>query len=509
MPVSPTYPGLYLEEIPSSAHSIVAAPTSVAVFVGYTHPFQDRSGGKPTRLHSFSDFERVFGGFFQSGVILTDLPHAVYQFFLNGGSDCYVVGIKPKYQLETPAGTTQDITPETLTINLTGGASLQFEAKVPTDLVDLSVLATNISSSRDSADFILTYGRQVETFRAARLADGFDAVVNASSLIRSVARPGFAPGSTFPDQTEVKVTTTPQVPQLTTDGTFSAGDYTPIFQANGDLDKVEIFNLLVLPGVTDPGILSAALAFAERKQAFMIIDPPANTGIDEIRAQYDLVPKSQNGAFYYPYLEARSPLDGSRIELAPSGFVAGIFARTDTQRGVWKAPAGLQALVKNTTGVIEPGRMTNQKQGEFNDYGINCIRDFSGIGTVVFGARTLVSHNTSFQDYWYVPVRRMALFIEQTLLQNLKWVIFEPNDEPLWHAIRVSIGDFMLSLFNQQALQGSKPSDAFLVKCDETTTTPSDQANGIVNIVVAFAPLKPAEFVVIKIAQIAGQTQSS
>jgi phage tail sheath protein FI len=188
--------------------------------------------------------------------------------------------------------------------------------------------------------------------------------------------------------------------------------------------------------------------------------------------------------------------------------VAGIYARTDTNRGFWKAPAGLETTVLNTTGVVDAGRMTDLMQGKLNMLGIDCLRTFPGVGTVVFGARTLVSANTAFQQWKYVSVRRMALFLEQTLYRNLGWAVFEPNDEPLWVAIRVSIENFMLSLFNQGAFQGTKPSQAFQVKCDATTTTQQDIDNGIVNIIVAFAPLKPAEFVIIKIAQLAGQAQS-
>jgi phage tail sheath protein FI len=125
---------------------------------------------------------------------------------------------------------------------------------------------------------------------------------------------------------------------------------------------------------------------------------------------------------------------------------------------------------------------------------------------VVWGARTLVADNVAFPQSKYVPVRRMALFLEQSLLANLRWVVFEPNDEHLWLAIRNTIEAFMLGLFNQGAMQGSKPSEAFQVKCDATTTTDDDQQKGIVNIIVAFAPLRPAEFVIIKIAQVAGQT---
>jgi phage tail sheath protein FI len=158
--------------------------------------------------------------------------------------------------------------------------------------------------------------------------------------------------------------------------------------------------------------------------------------------------------------------------------------------------------------VVDTGRMTDNRQGTLNPKGVNCLRDFTGVGTVVFGARTLVTQNPAFLQWRYVPVRRMALFLEQTLLANLTWVVFEPNDDPLWVAIRTSIESFMLSLFHQGAFQGSSPSQAFQVLCDSSTTTQQDIDSGVVNIIVAFAPLKPAEFVVIKIAQLAGQTQS-
>jgi len=189
--------------------------------------------------------------------------------------------------------------------------------------------------------------------------------------------------------------------------------------------------------------------------------------------------------------------------------VAGIYAQTDASRGVWKAPAGLATTILNTIGPVPAGVMNDPQQGVLNQDSINCLRAFSGEGTVVWGARTLVAANPAYQQSMYVPVRRMTLFIEQSLVASLRWVVFEPNDEPLWIAITSSISAFMLSLFRQGALQGAQPSDAFQVKCDSTTTTSSDQALGVVNIVVAFAPLRPAEFVVIKIAQLAGQTAGS
>jgi uncharacterized protein len=232
-------------------------------------------------------------------------------------------------------------------------------------------------------------------------------------------------------------------------------------------------------------------------------------------AEGNVAPLSPNGALYFPYLLADNPVTGlptnaagNAFTLPPSGYVAGIYAATDSARGVWKAPAGMATTLLDTLGVVPGGVMTDSRQGVLNPLGVNCIRSFPGAGTVVFGARTLVTANTAYQQWWYVPVRRMALFIEQTLKTNLTWVIFEPNDTPLWVAIRQSISGFMLSLFNQGAFAGDTPSDAFQVKCDSTTTTPSDQALGTVNIIVAFAPLRPAEFVVVKIAQLAGQASS-
>ena len=186
--------------------------------------------------------------------------------------------------------------------------------------------------------------------------------------------------------------------------------------------------------------------------------------------------------------------------------MAGIYAKTDVTRGVWKAPAGFQATTTNTNGVVPSGRMTDIRQGTLNQIGVNCLRDFPNLPTIVFGARTLAVNNDV--QWTYVSVRRMALFLEMSLYKNLKWVIFEPNAPPLWNAITTTINAFMLGLFKQSAFAGATPKDSFQVQCDSQTTTPTDQALGIVNIVVSFAPLNPAEFVIITIAQLAGQAQT-
>src|SRR6185295_13550360 len=186
-----------------------------------------------------------------------------------------------------------------------------------------------------------------------------------------------------------------------------------------------------------------------------------------------------------------------------SGTVAGVYARTDSTRGVWKAPAGTEAVVRNVSELEDP--LTDQQNGALNPLAINCLRNLPIFGNVVWGARTLDGSDQAASEWKYVPVRRTALFIDESLYRALKWVVFEPNDEPLWAQIRLNVGAFMQNLFRQGAFQGQTPQQAYLVKCDAETTTQNDINLGIVNIVVGFAPLKPAEFVIIKITQLAGQ----
>jgi phage tail sheath protein FI len=190
-------------------------------------------------------------------------------------------------------------------------------------------------------------------------------------------------------------------------------------------------------------------------------------------------------------------------DFVPCGAVAGVFARTDTQRGVWKAPAGLDAALVGVPRLDVP--LTDAENGELNPLGINCLRAFPVFGRVVWGARTLRGADQFADEYKYVPVRRLALFLEESLYRGTQWVVFEPNDEPLWAQIRLNLGAFMHNLFRQGAFQGTTPREAYFVKCDKETTTQNDINLGIVNIVVGFAPLKPAEFVIIKFQQMAGQ----
>jgi len=533
MPVTPTYPGIYVQELPSSAHTITAAPTSIAVFIGYAHPYRGTCAeqgqwGQATRVFNFTEYEREFGGLFQSDLIDSSLPYAVQQFFLNGGSIAYVVGLQPELHTVPPAAPATTPYP-----TATGAiANLVFTALEPVSTgFPMAVSVDNVSADMLTADITVSYGARTESFRRVSLDPGaptpnpnfIDTRLNGVSALVTVA-PSGGPGSPYGTLGATSSQScAPAYPAGAFTGkvVFASPDFTGTFADDGSLDKVDIFNLLIIPGVADPGVLAQALAFCEKKRAFLIMDPPINASADgfdvtpsvSLPKIEDLVaslPKSTNGALYFPYLKSIDSLTGNPLNLAPGGYVAGVYARTDNNRGVWKAPAGLETTITNATGVVPTGRLTDGRAGVLNDKAINAIRTFPDVGTVVFGARTLVGakNNTAFQQWRYVPVRRTALFIEQTLVKNLGWVVFEPNDAPLWIAIRTSIERFMLSLFRQGAFQGSTPSDAFLVKCDSSTTTQDDIDNGVVNIVVGFRPLKPAEFVVIKIAQLAGQVQA-
>lgn len=181
-------------------------------------------------------------------------------------------------------------------------------------------------------------------------------------------------------------------------------------------------------------------------------------------------------------------------------------ARTDATRGVWKAPAGLEATLVGVSNVTVP--LTDAENGQLNPVAVNCLRVRQPVGPVVWGARTLQGDDRLASEWKYVPIRRTALFIEESLYRGTQWVVFEPNDEPLWSQIRLNVTVFMHDLFRQGAFQGRTPNEAYLVKVDGETTTQSDINRGIVNIVVGFAPLKPAEFVFLRIQQLVGQLKT-
>ena len=288
------------------------------------------------------------------------------------------------------------------------------------------------------------------------------------------------------------------------------------------LEDVDLFNLLCIPrtsfvaaspsnGELTPtqaqAVITVAEAYCETRRAFFLMDTPKGT--DDLQEIKDWMTdndtlRHRNAALYYPRVKLPDPLDDYRLrDFGASGTVAGLMARIDSARGVWKAPAGTEASLRNVSELDD--RLTDSENGALNPLAINCLRNFPIYGNICWGARTLDGSDQQASEWKYVPVRRLALFIEESLYRGTKWVVFEPNDEPLWAQIRLNVGAFMHNLFVQGAFQGQTPREAYFVKCDKETTTQNDINLGIVNIVVGFAPLKPAEFVIIKLQQIAGQ----
>ena len=559
MPVEPSYPGVYIQEIPSGVHTIVGVPTSITAFIGRT---QKGIVNEPFLVTSFADFERAFGGLHLN----YPLSFSVQDFFMNGGSRALITRL---YRAESTVGDAATIPPEsedgdgddsTPITTLPGAAEDEFEgyARLAEPLtlrasspgrwgnqlriiIDHEGITKEVvdrysdpDADLDTNDFFnlkLRLGKdsvQEEYFRAISLHKAaasrrLDHVLeNQSSLAR------FHGSLNASEDDRPDATGSSELPRFSRGADsqpLTANSYTGNAEGMTGLQalkKTDIFNLLCIPPDKveediHPSVWQAAMRLCAEQRAMLLVDPPiswsgnpseatqrAATGLSSLGLSG---PEARNAAVYFPRILKPNPLFDNRIEaFAPSGAIAGIMARTDASRGVWKAPAGIEATVAGISGV--ESKLNDSHSGRLNPLGINCLRAFPQVGNVVWGARTLRGSDALGDDYKYVPVRRIALYIEESLYRGTQWVVFEPNDEPLWSQIRLNIGAFMHDLFRQGAFQGSSPKDAYFVQCDATTTTQSDINKGIVNILVGFAPLKPAEFVIIKFQQLAGQVSS-
>ena len=287
----------------------------------------------------------------------------------------------------------------------------------------------------------------------------------------------------------------------------TAADYDSAYLAIDS--QVDLFNLMVLPpdaAVAMTMIYGNASVFCQKRRAFLLMDAPsswtsaqiASTGVAGLRV--GLV--KDFSAIFFPRITVDN--NGLKLNIGPAGAIAGLCARTDGTRGVWKAPAGTEADLRGVIGLEQS--FSDGENGILNPRAVNTIRIFPN-GIVNWGARTMDGDDGFASEYKYIPIRRLALYMEESLYRGLKWVVFEPNDEPLYAQIRLNVGAFMHNLFRQGAFQGQTPKDAYFVKCDKETTTENDRNLGIVNIWVGFAPLKPAEFVILYLQQMAGQIE--
>ena len=268
-------------------------------------------------------------------------------------------------------------------------------------------------------------------------------------------------------------------------------------------DRIDLFNLVCVPGLVHVPTLARLQAECRRRRAFLIIDADPQATVVSMVSAGTRGLAGEDGTFsaiYFPWVRAVDPAQGGRVrDFPPCGFVAGVMARIDGARGVWKAPAGSEASLAGAIALSVP--ISDPQNGQSNPLGVNCLRTLPAYGNVIWGARTLHGQDDRASEWKYIPVRRTALFIEESLYRGTRWVVFEPNDEALWTQVRSNVGTFMHELWRQGALQGSSPREACFVKCDRETMTQDDIDNGIVNILVGFAPLKPAEFRVLRIQQ--------
>jgi hypothetical protein len=325
----------------------------------------------------------------------------------------------------------------------------------------------------------------------------------------AILRPANSMAATFPGETEFNLGDASVIGNVAGPPVFGADGALPQAAEHKDgfsaLDVVRDVNIVAVPGIGDADVVGFGASYcALRGDCFFIGDTKVDDDtVDEAKTFIASLDKTSYGAVFFPWLKVSDPTGQSPepVLVPPSGFVAGLFARIDARRGVWKSPAGTEAGVTGALGLV--AEITDAQQDFLNPIGMNVIRQFPGAGRVVWGSRTLAT--ISDPEYRYIAVRRTAIYLEQSIYNGIQWAVFEPNDEDLWASLRLNIGAFMMLQFRAGAFQGKSAKDAFFVKCDNETTTQGDIDAGIVNILVGFAPLKPAEFVILKLTQIVGQ----
>jgi phage tail sheath protein FI len=510
---------VYIEEVPSGVRTIIGVATSITAFVGRAArgPTND-----PTRIANFGDFERKFGGL----DVKSSMSYAVQQFFLNGGNEAIIVRVSNGEKAKIDAG---GLLLEASGEGVWGNqlrVRIDYDTKEPEKekyfnitIQDRETRATeefrNLSVDRDDARYVKPFLEERSIFIRVSETDD-DPIPGARPTENETPDPIpddlFADGQDFAEG----------------DGGNEGGeiDDDVIKGSRNDkegiyaLEKADLFNILCIPPLTrstgvDVSTLGEAAKYCTERRAMLLVDPALGSaktvkdGADRIKELREAISdNAKNSAFFFPLLKAPDPKKENRLqEFVPSGAIAGVMARTDLQRGVWKSPAGTEASLVNVRDLTF--KMTDPENGQLNPEGVNCLRNFPPVyGNVVWGSRTLAGADRLSSEWKYLAVRRVTLFIEESLYRGTQWAVFEPNDEPLWAQIRLNIGAFMHNLFRQGAFQGRSPREAYFVKCDKSTTTQNDIDRGIVNIEVGFAPLKPAEFVIVKIQQMAGQIET-
>jgi len=523
--------------------SIDGVHTSITAFIG-----RARQGpvNKAVRINSYAHFERVFGNLWLD----SSLGFAVHDFFRNGGQEAIVVRLyhpNPSKSAKTRLAV-GEITLEaadegswgtnlraTIDQNVTEGDAKTLGLK-KADIFNLTVKRVNdqrtehftnlsVKDSPRRVDKVLSIESELVRWgghwpsQLPKISAGDDKLTEAEKKLDAAKK--MVPINHLLIGATTKAVEAAKNAMEASDGFVLSieDDFCPM-GAEVDkkglyaLEQADIFNILCIPpylasGDVDRDLVAKAAEYCEKRRAFLIVDPPsdwkdmesAKTGMEA-----GVGTKSKNAALFFPRLKQQNPLRNNQIEVfAPCGAVAGVFARMDGDLGVWKAPAGLNANLRGVTDLTV--RLSDAENFELNSLGINCLRIIPNVGFVVWGARTLQGDDCLASEWKYIPVRRLALYLEESVCRGIQWAIFVPNNELLWRLIRLNIRAFMDALFKQGAFAGITPKEAYFVKCDKETTTQDDIDKGIINIILGFAPLKPAEFIfiLIKIRQMAGQ----
>jgi len=517
--MSPEYlsPGVYVEEVDRGSKPIEGAGTACAAFVGFA---EKGPVNQPTFIPNWTEFVNNFGGFIKGGY----LAPAVYGYFQNGGGRCYVSrlpggeaeGGEAKAVAALPSSAKPEL--ESLTISA-------LEAGAAGADVTVEVAKQGGDGAEDQFTFIVRRGKEeVEKFENLTLKKGktarnvLDVVNKESKFIRvaekettlNLAEKVPAPG-TYP--LTIAAAGTTALAKISSDavvgdaaersgisGLEIADDVTMVCCP----DLMALYQAEYLSMEAVKGVQLAMIAHCENlKDRFAILDCPPGLNPQQVKdwrmniAGYD----TKYGAVYYPWIKVANPLGGDPILVPPSGYMAGIYARSDNERGVHKAPAN--EVIRGATGVEM--RITKSEQDILNPIGVNCIRSFPGRGIRVWGARTL----SSDASWRYINVRRLFNFVEKSIQGGTQWIVFEPNDADLWARIRRDITAFLTNVWRTGALFGATPAQAFYVKCDEETNPPSIRDAGQVIIEVGMAPVKPAEFVIFRISQWAAGSETS
>jgi phage tail sheath protein FI len=515
-------PGVYVEERPSGSMPLQGVGTAVAAFVGFTRTYNEEAGDpsdpegvKPQLVTSWPQYERIYGGFAKGAM----LPHAVKGFFENGGSTCYIVRIPsgngdaevPRRSLPTTARKEVD--------------SLVVECLAPDTTCEVVIETPPADGSEQPGqEFTLkvvqdgAVREEYPGLSIGRGARGVDRVVNErSKLIRVQVRPAAglslaeripAAGSYLiePDGAGSVVATAQELEGSETARTGYQG-----LAIADDVTMVAVPDLCTV-ATRDDGTLDREMYLAAQGRLvdwcetsgtrMAILDVPAGLSAQAaLEWRTALGKDSAFGAAYYPHLVIANPLGGNGsdsnerfLTVPPCGHVAGVWARTDAVRGVWKAPAneicrGVARLeIDVTTG----------EQALLNPEQVNCIRSFGANGIRIWGARTLARQDQSWR---YINVRRLFIFIEESIRRGTQWVVFEPNDTDLWARVRRTVSSFLHGLWMQGALVGATPGQAFFILCDQTNNPPSSVDEGKLVVDIGVAPVKPAEFVIFRISQ--------